>query len=239
MQIMGIQIWGDSVLKGVIFDTLRNRYVLLKENAVSLISGTLNTPVVNHSRMGRTAPEGLIALNEEPREAIENRLIVLEYGGNDCDFDWAQVAKNPGFSHVPHTSAEQFVASLEDMVLLVRDKGGLPLLCTLPPLDHVRYLKWITRDGLREERIMSFLGTPERIYRWQEYYNALILRVAAKLDCACLPIREMFLEKVRGENVLCEDGIHPNAAGHKIIAQAAIDFANQFARQDHFDPVYV
>ncbi len=35
MNWKGIQVWGDSVLKGVVFDSGRNRYCVLKENAVS------------------------------------------------------------------------------------------------------------------------------------------------------------------------------------------------------------
>lgn len=228
MDYKSIQIWGDSVLKGVVFDTLRNRYALLKDNAVAIISKTLKTPIVNHSRMGQTAPEGLKILREEIDSDLSGSLVVLEYGGNDCDFDWARVAEAPEAEHSPHTPAKQFYAALEQMVFLVREREGFPLLCTLPPLDCQKYLKWITRGGIEEEKIIRYIGVPERIYRWQEYYNALVLRLSATLNCPCLPIREMFLENVRGEEVMCVDGIHPNAAGHRIIAEAALQFAERW-----------
>ncbi len=106
--------------------------------------------------------------------------------------------------------------------------GGTPLLCSLPPLDPRRYLKWIVKDGLDEGRILRFLGVPERIYRWQEYYSALVMRVASEINCRWLPLREAFLAVVRGEDVLCEDGIHPNDQGHRLIYDAAVAFEKNF-----------
>lgn len=224
MDFSGIQVWGDSVLKGVVFDPLRNRYALLKNSAVAILADRFKLPIQNHSRMGRTAPEGLKALREQPPESLKGQLVVLEFGGNDCDFDWAEVEKAPEAVHSPHTPAAVFAQTMEEMVSLVRRCGGTPLVCTLPPLDCRRYLHWITKDGLSEERILAYLGVPERIYRWQEYYSALVTKVAATLNCHWLPIREAFLACVRGEDVLCIDGIHPNAAGHQLIAEAALAY---------------
>ena len=223
--MLQIQVWGDSVFKGVIFDKARGRYALLRDSAVTLLSAWLKTPIENQSRMGRTAPEGLKALKAQPAEGLKNRIVVLEYGGNDCDFDWKAVSDAPEEEHGPHTSAEQFVESMIKMVEYVRDCGGKPLLTTLPPLNCEKYLNWITRDGLSRERILRFLGAPERIYRYQEYYSSLILRISATMGCGCLPVREAFLEQMRGEEMLCEDGIHPNEAGHRLIARTALDYA--------------
>jgi len=123
---------------------------------------------------------------------------------------------------------EQFTASLREMANHVREMGGTPLLCTLPPLDCHRYLKWIVKDGLDENRILSYLGVPERIYRWQEYYSSMVLKVASEVNCRWLPLREAFLSAVRGEDVLCVDGIHPNDQGHKLIYDAAVAFEKQY-----------
>ena len=225
MAIPEILVVGDSVFKGVIFDTARQRYALLKECAATLLAGKL--PIVNRSQMGRTAPQGLRMLKDQPPEELRGRIVVLEFGGNDCDFDWAEVAEHPELPHEPHTPAGAFVEALGQMVSYVRQCGGRPILSTLPPLDCQRYLSWITRNGLSRERILQFIGVPERIYRWQEYYSALVLHVAASLKCEYVPVREAFLEQVRGEDVLCVDGIHPNAAGQRIIADAASKYARQ------------
>lgn len=225
MAVSEILIMGDSVFKGVVFDAARQRYSLLKDSAAQLLSGLLPLPLVNRSQMGRTAPEGLAWLLKQPKESIQGRAVVLEFGGNDCDLDWKAVSERPDEPHEAKTPAAQFTEALAGMVEYVRACGGQPLLATLPPLDAGRYLNWVTREGLSRENILKFIGKPERIYRWQEYYNALVLKVATALRCDVVPVREAFLVSVRGEDVMCEDGIHPNAAGHRIIADAAYAFA--------------
>ena len=216
-----IQIWGDSVLKGVIYDEARCRYALLKENAPNLVAREAGVAISNRSIMGRTAPEGLKAFKAET-ESLDNTWVLIEYGGNDCDFDWSAVADTPLAEHQPNTPSGVFMDALNQLVELVRARGGTPVLCTLPPLDAHRYLDWITRNGLSRERILQYIGVPERIYRWQEYYSSLVQQVAYNARCTCLPIRDRFLEMVRGENVMCVDGIHPNGLGHRLIADAAL-----------------
>ena len=223
MRYKEIQFWGDSILKGVVYDEARGRYVLLKENAVKLVSEQVLMPISNHSQMGRTAPQGLEAMKREAEGTFEDKLVVLEYGGNDCDFNWAAVAEDPGKAHACNTPDALFVDTMENLVQEVRQNGGTPVLCSMPPLDAQKYFQWITRNGLSKENILKFIGVPDRIYRWQEYYSSLVLRIASQLGCACLPIRETFLQVVRGEDVLCLDGIHPNAQGHRIMADAAGD----------------
>lgn len=219
-----IQIWGDSIMRGVIYDEVRKRYVLLKDSAVALLSQKILVPVKNFSQMARTAPQGLEALRAQEQD-LTGRIVVLEYGGNDCDFDWRAVAEAPGEEHLCHTPAEAFSFTLEQLVSLVRRRGGTPVLCTLPPLDAHRYLNWITRNGLSRENILKFIGVPERIYRWQEFYSSLVVRAAKAMDCLCLPIRDVFLESVRDEDVMCLDGIHPNSRGHRLMADAAMEMA--------------
>ncbi len=223
MKIETIRVWGDSILKGIVFDPARKRYTIIKDNALSLLSEKVMTPILNFSRMGATAPEALRAMREKVAEtSLENQIVVFELGGNDCDFDWKAVADAPEAEHQPKTPVDVFAGVLREFVAFVSQAGGTPVLCTLPPIDCKRYFAWITRDGLSRERILRFLGAPERIYRWQEYYSTVALRVAAKTNSLCLPLREAFLERVRGEDVLCEDGIHPNALGHRIIAETAM-----------------
>lgn len=224
MRCKEIQIWGDSIMKGVIYDEARKRYVLLRESAVALFSQRLLVPVKNFSQMARTAPQGLEALRDQ-EEDLDGKIVVLEYGGNDCDFDWKAVADDPAEEHLCHTPAEAFSFTLEQLVNLVRSRGGTPVMCTLPPLDARRYLDWITRGGLSRDNILKFIGVPERIYRWQEFYSSLVARTASAMRCTCLPMRDAFLETVRGEDVLCLDGIHPNSRGHRLMA----DFAQEMA----------
>ena len=121
-----LQIWGDSLMKGVIFDELRNRYTILKDNCASALKEILPFPVENHARMGLTAAQAVELTFDKP--PAEGGLALIEFGGNDCDMDWAAVAADPGADHQPNTPPEQFAAQLEVLVARAREAGMRPML---------------------------------------------------------------------------------------------------------------
>lgn len=117
--------------------------------------------------------------------SLENQIVVFEVGGNDCDFDWKAVADTPEAEHQPKTPVAGDLRCFARVCFRwFRAAGGTPVLCTLPPIDCARYFAWITRDGLSKEHILRFLGVQERIYRRQEYYSTVALRVAAQTEYA-------------------------------------------------------
>lgn len=209
-----LQIWGDSLLKGVVFDELRNRYLILRDNCVQQLMALLPCPVENNSRMGCTAPEGLKMLNAGGMKA--GGLALIEFGGNDCDMDWAAVAADPTLDHQPKTTPEVFAQMLEQCVARARQAGMEPMLAVPTPLHAQRYFNWVTR-GLDRSAVLSFLGDVERIYRWQEHYAMRVCVTASKLGCPLLDLRAPFLAMKGYERLLCIDGIHPNAEGHAVM----------------------
>ena len=209
-----LQIWGDSLLKGVVFDEIRNRYQILRGNCVQQLTALLPFPVENNARMGCTAPEGFEMLKEG--EMQPGGLALIEYGGNDCDMDWAAVAADPSKDHQPKTSPEVFASMLEQCVERVREADMQPMLVVPTPLHAPRYFDWVTR-GLDRAAVLGFLGDVERIYRWQERYALLVCTTASKLRCPLINLRDAFLAVKGYERLLCIDGIHPNAEGHALM----------------------
>lgn len=209
-----LQIWGDSLLKGVVFDELRDRYQILRDNCVQQLKALLPFPVENNARMGCTAPEGFELL--QAGEMQPGNLALIEFGGNDCDMDWAAVAADPSLDHQPKTPPEVFERMLEQCVERVRQAGAQPMLVVPTPLHAQRYFDWVTR-GLNGAAVLRFLGDVERIYRWQERYALLVCVTAGKLCCPLINLRDAFLAVKGYERLLCIDGIHPNEAGHALM----------------------
>ena len=137
--VQSIGVWGDSVMKGVVYDENKSKYTLLSENGADKASRKLGLRLFNRSRMGCTVTKGLQLLKKDlqrPEAACDAALI--EFGGNDCDYDWAQVAAHPEQDHQPKTPLPLFIAQLRDMIDLVRQKGMQPVMMTLPPLHAQR-----------------------------------------------------------------------------------------------------
>ena len=209
-----IQIWGDSLLKGVVFDELRNRYQILRDNCVQQLRELLPFPIENNSRMGCTAPEGFLLLQTGEMKA--GGLALIEFGGNDCDMDWAAVAADPTADHQPKTLPDVFASTLEQCVARVREAGMQAMLAVPTPLYAPRFFDWVTK-GLNRVAVLSFLGDVERVYRWQERYALMVCDTAGRLGCPLLNLRDAFLAVKGYERLLCVDGIHPNAEGHAVM----------------------
>lgn len=212
-----VAVWGDSVMRGVIYDEEKKKYVLLSENGVDKASRALGLYVRNRSRMGCTVTKGMQILKKDLQGDIRSDAALIEFGGNDCDYDWAQIAAKPEQDHQPKTPLAVFSSQLRDMVQLVAQKGIRPMLLTLPPIHAQRYFDFFTRSGLNRRNILQWLGDIQHIYRWHERYNNAIIRVAIESECQLIDIREAFLDQKKYEEYLCVDGIHPNEKGHSLI----------------------
>jgi len=144
---------------------------------------------------------------------------ILEFGGNDCDYNWAEISKDPFREHICNTPISLFREKYMELIDSVRKNGGKPILLNLPPIDPKRYFKWASR-GLDRKNILTFLGEVDAIFKWQEMYSAVVEELAVKEKIPMIDIRSGFMSKKNFSNYLCADGIHPNEKGHLLISRA-------------------
>lgn len=219
-----IEVWGDSVLKGIIYDAGRNKYKHLDMNKTFDKMAEMGLSVKNNSKFGMTAPKARSLMMDALNKGSETEAAIIEFGGNDCDYKWAEVAKEPDKEHIPNTPLDVFKDCIADMVKTLRKHGIRPILMNLPPIHSGKYFDWITR-GLDADAILRWLGDKEIIYRHHESYSLAITDLAINLSCDLIDVRFPFLLRRDYYNYLCEDGIHPNKKGYEIINQSITEFA--------------
>lgn len=112
------------------------------------------------------------------------------------------------------------------MIREVKSHGIIPVITNLPPIDANKYIKWICRKGLNEDNIKKWLGSVDRIYKYQELYAQAVQNIALEESCHLIDVRSEFLQQKDVSQCLCEDGIHPNLRGHQLIYNAFSNFAN-------------
>jgi lysophospholipase L1-like esterase len=209
---------GDSISRGIILDSEKNKYLITEENYVNIVKKHIKGTIKNISRFGATLSKGIEVIKKEVVKQKPD-VVVLEFGGNDCDFDWEKVAKNPEMEHSPKTDYQLFIQKLKEIIEFLKEFDVVPVLMTLPPLDADRYLKWISRASKEmEKNILRWLGSVTKIYWWQERYNSAIRIIAEETKTLVIDVRSAFLYYPDFRDFLCEDGIHPNEEGHKIMA---------------------
>ena len=213
---MNITVYGDSILKGVLLEN--KRYVVNREWE-QLFSRRFGCRISNRSRFGCTIRKALAVIRHDcGRGEGAKGLAVLEYGGNDCDFDWAAVAADPEGEYQARTPAGEFMDDYAQAIDLIRAGGGTPVVLTLPPIHSARYLDHICRGGLNRDNIVHWLRDVENITRWQADYSEMARRTAREKDVLCVDLRAAFpREPSELEEYLCEDGIHPSRLGQGLI----------------------
>ena len=211
-----IKIYGDSILKGVMFNEELNRYRLFGYKFEELAENGIE--VENNCKMGATIEKGFEIMKDTLDDCDEDTIVVLEYGGNDCNYNWEAVSDNPEGDFLPNTPAEKFSEIYLKMINYVREKGAKVCICNLVPIVSDKFMNFVSQ-GLNYDNIMKWMGNVNRIARWQEYYSHLSERVAAIADCPILDLRSSFLTHDRMENMIGIDGIHPSAEGHTLIRE--------------------
>lgn len=234
-----IVVSGDSISKGVVYDENKKKYIILQENYVELLRGKLNGIVHNVSHFGSTLIKGIRSLKNNIFSDKPD-IVLIEYGGNDCDFNWEEIARDPDGVHKPKTDFQIFENALRDAIDFIRKNKSIPVLMNLPPLNADGYFNWISKNNpVAKENILKWLGSVTKIYWWQERYNSVIQKIADETQTICIDIREAFLRFPDFTTLLCIDGIHPNKEGHIVIANKIFEFLKSrydFLLNNHFVP---
>ena len=125
-----VVLLGDSIARGVVL--VNERYTLLKEGVAELCAEKLGLNLQNFSKMGSTVERGQQVLAQREEAVAEADITVLEFGGNDPDVCWQEMAEHPSEAHEPRTPIARFVEVYRSMIQRVRELGSRPVMISLP-----------------------------------------------------------------------------------------------------------
>ena len=228
MKKINIAALGDSLTRGVVLNN-ENRYSVLKGSFIDIISDRLNLSVKNYAKFGCTIEFGHSVIDRHSSEISAADVTFLEFGGNDCDFNWKMIADEPASSHTPKTVLDSFKEQFVSLIERVRKLGSRPVILSLPPIDSAAYFSFISRF-MNDEQKLNVLKWLERIggdisiiTRWHETYNRVLFEISESTDTPIIDITTPF-ENYDGDamSLMCSDGIHPNAYGHELIADSIV-----------------
>lgn len=230
-EVNRIMVLGDSVSKGVVFSKEKQRYVFSKSGFIKRLAEKIRPTVFDLSKYGSTTGTGKQLLDQKFSE-LDPDLVLIEYGSNDCDYRWDEVAEQPEQRHLPALSLGQYIQNITGMVRGIRASGKIPILTNLHPLDATGYFNWFTKhDPARQQATLVWLKDIRNIYWWQEMYSYALERTANALGVLVVNIRGAFLRQPDYKQLLCSDGIHPNEAGHVLIEDVFMDAIHRRAAE--------
>ena len=218
-EMLRIAVFGDSLMKGTLPDE-QLRYHFHTDLFEAPLAG-LHAEVTNKSVFGATSRKGVTLVQRDLARGHRYDWALVEYGGNDCNFDWPAIGRDPDYPHQPVTALADFEATMRECIGLLRGAGITPVLMSLPPVDSDKYYEYIISKGVDRCSLLKFLGTPLSIYRYQELYSVAISKLARSEELPFVDVRSAFLECIGSpfSRLISGDGLHPTEKGYEIVAR--------------------
>lgn len=214
-----ISVYGDSILKGAVTGTDSGHlFDILQDNSLSLAQKTLGFELNNQSVFGNIITKSKRKLERDIEKGIVGDLAILESGGNDCDYDWAEVVKSPENYHEPRVPLNDFLRIFEEMVNACRSNKITPVIMSMPALVQDFWNEHIQKNYGKTEVLEFTQNDPAALYHNHEIYNTHLLKLAEKLSVQLVDMRIELLETKKSRMLMCKDGIHPNEDGHRFMA---------------------
>ena len=109
MNTIRISAFGDSVLKGTVLESLKPlKYTLPEQSFTDICAREMDIRIDNFARFGSTLDMGERMLIRHMTGLRAYDYTLLEFGGNDCDYCWSDIAADPGRRHLPNTPVTEF-----------------------------------------------------------------------------------------------------------------------------------
>lgn len=213
--------FGDSIVRGVITDPFRKgRYTVSDGDFVSLCGEYLDRETLNFGKFGSTIESGETIVDRHLSQIGRGDTVLLEWGGNDCSFNWREITAKPGSVHNPLTPLSEYRSRYASIIAKLRSVGAKPVLLSLPPVYPDRFIAHIMRGMsiFKKISLLRWMGNTDCINGWHEFYNLEVFKTGSALGVPVLDITSAFLKRCDYQSLLCADGIHPNEEGHALIA---------------------
>ena len=127
-------IFGDSIMRGVLLD--EGKYICPSEERHAR-EETTGIEIESCCKFGATIDKAQAIVQRRIAKGGLPARCLIEFGGNDSNFDWAAVAAAPHGEHRCKTDPEDFVRKYSEIIAR-RRAGDLPLAGVLQPPRRAR-----------------------------------------------------------------------------------------------------
>ncbi len=211
---------GDSVTRGISF--VRGRMRIMKENYPALLQGSVGSwAVVLNRGVFNDNSDGLVERLSSDVLAAHPDIVLIEIGGNDCNFHWDEVAKRPDETHESIVPLERYVDNIRALAARIREGGAQPVFMNILPLDPVRYYRHIY--SAYGKSIAHWIALCGGIAYWHDMYNQNLVRLLSSMGVKMIQVREEFEQSGNPAELISDDGIHPTVSGYRLMSQVVAD----------------
>ena len=168
-EMLRIAVFGDSLMKGTLPDE-QLRYHFHTDLFEAPLAG-LHAEVTNKSVFGATSRKGVTLVQRDLARGHRYDWALVEYGGNDCNYDWPDVAAHPEQDHDPVVLADEFRANMTAIVQMLREAGAAKVHIAIPtPMSNCRCAQYVLpampslADSMPPSKMLDYFGADRLTY---------------------------------------------------------------------------
>ncbi len=210
---------GDSIVKGIV--PVDGTYRVLTTSFFNTFSKTISSSSINKGRFGITSTKFL--KNIEKLQEIQADIIFFSIGGNDCNYNWKEIAEHPTSEHLPAVSKEVFEENLTRIYDFFLANNMNVIAMNFPPLHAEKFYSYLSVH-LPGEPIRAWLGNISKIHYHHESYNTIFETVTRSCGVDLIDIRSGFLREDNLDTLMSVDGMHPSEKGHELIYRSISNY---------------
>lgn len=218
-----VKLFGDSIIGRVVQDGPEGRYRRL-DPVVKLEDNDIDLNLVNVGRFGYTIEKAEKLIEKQLKNDEQTQVMLLEYGGNDCNYDWQKLSDDIDGEHMPGTPLNVFRKTYIRIIEKLRAHNIMPIIMNLPPIDAEKFFATWIAPLPAADKILSWLGDKQKIYRWHELYSNEAERIAQETGTLFIDVRSAFLMRRDFPDLIGPDGMHPTEKGYEVLSQALRSF---------------
>ena len=181
------------------------------QRVAEALQGVASSLTIHNAAVGGNTTKDALARMDRDVLAHQPKIVVIQFGINDSAID---VWKNPP-AREPRISQNEFEENLRTIIVQARAAGASPILMTANPLRWTSKLKELYGNPPYDVSRSDGFEAPTLVG-----YNEIVRELAAELRVPLVDIHKEF-QRHDTDNLLL-DGMHPNDAGHELIAQRLV-----------------
>lgn len=114
--------------------------------------------------------KNIIFKNIELIKETKSKYVIMEFGGNDCGYNWREISENPDKEHYSKSSITELIEIYSYLIDEFKKIGKEPVLLSLPPIDSTKYFDYISKK-LNTDNILKLMeGNKQFLTNWHEKY---------------------------------------------------------------------
>lgn len=228
-QSIEILLFGDSITLGAAVVQNSDILTTVERAYPDILARELpECRITRDAKVHRTTAK---ALNDLPTALAIHRphIVVLMLGGNDADMNWRRFLITRGASAQSKVRPEEFGRNIIRLATIVQTAGAIPILTDIPDHDlGVRGQALSQLAGMDVNLFLSASNVQQKSDASLHEYRRHIRSAAAHHHTLLAEFGDQ-LALLGRENVIGPDGVHPNAAGHMVIAQSLLSILRPLA----------